>query len=104
MWYSITDACPNACWHVIIVKHAETKELIAYCRDCGAAWATPSNFTANDFTIASRTLPAKIEQPTRNELVASVWQAHIHAEVTETDYGTVADIETALEAERQRMA
>jgi hypothetical protein len=104
MWYSICDACPNACWHVVLVKHPDTNRLLAYRRDFGAAWATPSDLTENSFVIASRVLPSGAAQPTQNDIANSEWEPLVHAEVTEDQYGTVADINNALETECRRMA
>ena len=100
MWPVVKDLCDNACWLVILVRCKATGRILAYCRDCGAAWLSPSDLHLNHFAIGSELCPRGIEVPCRQQVAQSIWADSVRGFIPESEFSTESEINEDLVRER----
>jgi hypothetical protein len=100
MWPVVKELCDNACWHVVLVRCRATGRILAYCRDCGAAWPSPAELRRDDFAIGSEHCPQGVDVPSREEVIMSLWAESVREFIPEAEYSTAAEIHESLARER----
>jgi hypothetical protein len=100
MWPVVKDVCDNACWLVILVRCRATGRILAYCRDCGAIWATPLELRENKYAVGSELCPRGIEIPSPTEIDRSIWEGCVREFVPESNYSTESEINVDLARQR----
>jgi hypothetical protein len=104
MWHVVKDLCDNGCWLVVLVRCTATGRTLAYCRDCGAAWLSPADLRANDFTTGSELCSRGIEVPGPEEVARSPWADSVLELVPVSEYSTASEINAALAREQSTAA
>jgi hypothetical protein len=104
MWPVVDDLCDNACWLVILVRCKATGRILAYCRDCGAAWLSPSDLQLNRLAIGSELCSRGIEVPSGQAVAQSIWADSVQKLITESECSTETDINDDLVREQSKGA
>ncbi len=101
MWPVVNECCDNGCWLVVLVRCLATGRIIAYCRDCGAAWLSRADLDRGSFVIGSRTCSQGVAIPTREEVAASAWADAVREYVQESEFSAASEINDQLTQQRE---
>lgn len=103
MWPVVKDLCDHGYWEVVLVRCEKTGRILAYCRDCMAAWLAPADLDRGFYVIASRECPDGIAVPSQEQVTDSPWAGAVIQFVPGVEFFTTAtEINEDLDRERLR--
>jgi hypothetical protein len=97
----VSNCCPTGCGVPVVVLQARASRIpFCFCDLCGCAWATPGEAQVdaglNSVTGPQTFAPSGVDPIARSQLAQGVWFDAVIAEIPESDWTSISDINAAI--------